>query len=64
LLGRAIAALAIDEVAADNDAVGSKAKNKGREKRFGCGCTGRMAEADVKVGQVNAAQEAIFAWIS
>ena len=53
-------ALAVDEVAADNDAVGSKVQYEGREKSFSGGGTGRVGEADVKVGQVDAAKEPIF----
>ena len=53
-------ALAVNEVATDNDAVGSKAQYEGREKSFGGGGSGRVAEADVKVGQVDAAKETIF----
>ncbi len=53
-------ALAVDEVATDNDAVGRKAQDEGREKGFGGGGTGRVAEADVKVAQVDAAKEPIF----
>ena len=60
LLGRAIVALAVDEVTTDNDAVGRKAQDEGREKGFGGGGTGRVAEADVKVAQVDAAKEPIF----